>query len=594
MNILPSSAPCRVRSRRRHRAALAILAVVAGLAGAAAHAQDDPPGRVGRVAELSGEVRTINPEGAWDVLVRNQPLSTGDRITTDRTGRATLEFGSTIVRVGADSDVVVTQLDDQKIRLRFDHGQLAVRVRSDDIPGELFIETDEGAWVPHHRGQYRFDRVAHQVLGAQAWSGDMLLEAPDSSLPVAAPQRAEVWRAGPQQTTHYRMVPAVKDAFGDAALAADQADDKLAAANAAAKLPPEMTGAADLARFGAWSVAADGTPLWTPARLPAGWQPYQQGAWSWNSPWGWTWIDEQPWGFAPFHYGRWLSVKGRWAWTPGRWGTARPVYAPALVGWFGGAALTVDGAPAVGWVALAPDEPAFPGYAVSARYWNALTDASVAPGRRPAIAIAGRARLVPAGGVVYANRAVPGALAVVSAAALLPRVPVSTMPGPRGAARRRPAVEAEVDKATALPPPAAPAGHTALSAGAAMVSVPLVAATSATTAGGATGAAKAVATPVAPTAPAAPAAASKPGAQVGGAGIAKPVPPVAPAPRAVAQPVAPAPQAIAQPGAPAQQAIAQPVAPAPLAAARPAAPTLATAPVRPIVAPEPPAAMSSR
>src|ERR1700761_7037506 len=224
------------------------LALVAGLGAASAHAQDDPPGRVGRVAEIAGEVRTINPEGAWDTLARNQPLSTGDRITTDKTGRATLQFGSTVVRVGADSDVQVVQLDDQKIRLHFDHGQLAVRVRSDDIPGELFIETDEGAWVPHHPGEYRFDRAAHQVLGAQALSGDMLLEAPDSSLPVAAPQRAEVWRTGAQQATHYHLVPAVKDAFGDAVLAADKADDQLAAANSAAQVPREMTGAAALAR----------------------------------------------------------------------------------------------------------------------------------------------------------------------------------------------------------------------------------------------------------------------------------------------------------------------------------------------------------
>ena len=67
---------------------------------------------------------------AGTTLVRNQPLSTGDRITTDKTGRATLQFGSTVVRLGADSDLVVTQLDDQQVRLHFDHGQLAVRVRS--------------------------------------------------------------------------------------------------------------------------------------------------------------------------------------------------------------------------------------------------------------------------------------------------------------------------------------------------------------------------------------------------------------------------------------------------------------------------------
>ena len=491
------------------------LFVTACLAGAAAHAQEDPPARVGRVAEIAGTVRTINSEGAWADILRNQPLSTGDRLTTDKSGHATLQFGSTVVRVGPDSDLTVTQLDDQKIRLHFDHGQLALRVRSDDILGELFVETDEGAWVPHHPGQYRFDRVAHQALAAQAWSGDMLLEAPDSSLPVVAPQRAEVWRTGAQQATHYRLVPAVKDAFGDAVLAADKADDKPAAASAAAQVPPEMTGAADLARFGAWSVGADGAHLWTPAKLPAGWQPFQQGAWSWNSPWGWTWVDDQPWGFAPFHYGRWLSVHGHWAWTPGQWGALRPVYAPAVAGWFGGAALTVGQAPAVGWIALAPGEAVFPGYAVSAKYWNALNGASVAPASRQSVVINGRARVVPAGTAAYANRDVAGAVTVVPATMLLPQVPVATMPGPRGAELRKPAFVEQLGKAVALAPPAAPGGRAALSATSAIVQVPLV--------------------------PAKPARASpaKPAARVGVSGAANPVPPVPVAPLAVARPVPP-------------------------------------------------------
>jgi len=559
-------ASVRLASHPRRRLALAALFAAACLAAATAQAQEDPPGRVGRVAATSGDVRTINAEGAWEAVARNQPLATGDRVTTDKSGGATLQFGSTTVRLGADSDVVVTQLDDQKIRLHFDHGQMAVRVRSDDVLGELFIDTDEGAWVPHHQGQYRFDRAAHQVLGAQAWAGDMLLEAPDSSLPVAAPLRAEVWRTGAQQVTHYHLVPAVKDAFGDAALAADKQDDSHAAANAAAHVPPEMTGAADLARFGAWSVAPDGAPLWTPARLPAGWQPYQQGAWSWISPWGWTWIDDQPWGFAPFHYGRWLSLHGRWAWTPGQWGAARPVYAPAQVGWFGGAALAVAGAPAVGWVALAPDEPVFPGYAVSAKYWNALNDASVAPASRRAVAINGRARLAPSGPVAYANRGVPGAVTIVAASALLPHVPVSTMPGLRGAALRPPQLEGRLGRATSLGPPAAPAGHTALAAGAAVVQVPFAAAES----GSPATSVKGVATPAAPVAPARPVVPAKPLAKVAAAGFATPVAPVAAAPLAVARPTAP------------------------VVAVAPTAPTAPVAAIEPITAPTPPAPIASR
>jgi len=471
LEYMPGQARGAVRKAAWRRVACVCALAAAGLASAPVRAQADPPGRVGRVAEIAGVVRTLDADGGWMDVVRNQPLSTGDRITTDRTGRATLQIGSTVVRLGPESDLAVAQLDDQKIRLRFDHGQLAVRVRSDDIPGELSVETDEGAWVPHHPGQYRFDRAPREALAAQAWSGDMLLEAPDSSLPLKAPQRAQVWRDG-RNATHYRMLPAVKDAFGDAVLAQDRQDDALAAANTAAQVSPEMTGESELARFGAWSAGPGGARLWTPARLPAGWQPYRQGAWAWKRPWGWTWIDDQPWGFAPFHYGRWLQAGGHWAWTPGQWGSVRPVYAPALVGWLGGAALDVDGAPAIGWVALAPDEPVFPGYAVSARYWNAITDASVAPARRRTVAISGRARLVPAAAASYTNRAVPGAVTVVAASALAPWVPVSQMPGAAGAQQRKPASGKMLAAAVPVPPPGPPSGRAALSADVPIVQLP--------------------------------------------------------------------------------------------------------------------------
>ncbi|MEP6504159.1 MAG: DUF6600 domain-containing protein, partial [Betaproteobacteria bacterium] len=460
--------------RLRHLLALAGALIVACLAPFAARADDDLPGRVGRVAEVVGEARTINPEGAWVTLVRNQPLSTGDRITTDKSARATLQVGSTTLRVGAASDVVVTQLDDRKFRIRFDHGQLALRVRSDDILGELFIETDEGAWVPHHPGQYRFDRVARGVLGAQAVVGDMLLEAPDSSLPVAANQRAEVWRAGAQQATHYRMTAPAKDAFGDWALAQDKADDKLAAASAAAGVPIEMTGAADLARHGVWSTGADGARVWTPAKLPAGWQPFQQGAWSWISPWGWTWVDDQPWGFAPFHYGRWFNQRGHWNWTPGQWGATRPIYAPGLVGWFGGAGLAVAGAPAVGWVALAPDEAFHPAYAVSSAYWAAINNPSVAaPARRALPAAKARVRVVPTGAMRYANRGAADAIAVLASAGLVSHAPVSTMPTLAKAERRKALADEALARLAVQGPPGPPVGHSALSPTASVVQVPV-------------------------------------------------------------------------------------------------------------------------
>ncbi len=106
--------------------------------------------------------------------------------------------------------------------------------------------------------------------------------------------------------------------------------------------------------------------------------------WVWQAPWGWTWtwVDDAPWGFAPYHYGRWAYVGSQWAWVPGpiEAGVA-PAYAPALVGFVGdgdggvdwNVALTVGGGAAadVAWFALAPGEPWHPHHAGwSPRYYE--------------------------------------------------------------------------------------------------------------------------------------------------------------------------------------------------------------------------------
>ena len=94
-------------------------------------------------------------------------------------------------------------------------------------------------------------------------------------------------------------------------------------------------------------------------------------------PWGWTWIDDAPWGFAPFHYGRWVFLAGRWGWLPGSAQT-RPVYAPALVGFYGtppGGWGTVAGLPVgavVGWYPLGPGELYLPPGSPSPAHVQAL------------------------------------------------------------------------------------------------------------------------------------------------------------------------------------------------------------------------------
>ena len=82
-------------------------------------------------------------------------------------------------------------------------------------------------------------------------------------------------------------------------------------------------------------------------------QPYATGGHWVYSDWGWTWESDYPWGWAPFHYGRWaLTPSWGWVWYPGT------VWAPAWVDWrFGGGY--------IGWAPLPPV-----GYAVVVQPWR--------------------------------------------------------------------------------------------------------------------------------------------------------------------------------------------------------------------------------
>src|SRR5262249_13825467 len=124
--------------------------------------------------------------------------------------------------------------------------------------------------------------------------------------------------------------------------------------------PAGVYGVDDLDHYGAWRVVPTYGAVWVPHGVAGDWSPYSTGHWVADPLYGWTWVDDAPWGWAPYHYGRWVFVDSYWAWAPGPI-VARPVYAPALVVFFGAPGVRVAiGAPFVSWVALGWGEPIVP------------------------------------------------------------------------------------------------------------------------------------------------------------------------------------------------------------------------------------------
>jgi len=81
--------------------------------------------------------------------------------------------------------------------------------------------------------------------------------------------------------------------------------------------------------YGAWFETSDYGYVWQPreAESSRNWRPYTSGRWVYTDA-GWTWISEEPFGWATYHYGRWTRLRGiGWVWVPGN------QWAPAWVSW---------------------------------------------------------------------------------------------------------------------------------------------------------------------------------------------------------------------------------------------------------------------
>jgi len=121
-----------------------------------------------------------------------------------------------------------------------------------------------------------------------------------------------------------------------------------------------------LSPYGEWMNVGDYGMCWRPVGVPIGWRPYADGHWIWTE-YGWTWVSDYDWGWAPFHYGRWtFDSEYGWVWVPGY------VWAPAWVEWRWGGGYA-------GWAPMPPGfhyrvdvvvGPDFHDYGVGIASWN--------------------------------------------------------------------------------------------------------------------------------------------------------------------------------------------------------------------------------
>lgn len=336
----------------------------------AAGDNEDPPSRIARLAYTHGAV-SFQPAGTddWVTSTVNRPMTTGDKLWSDSDSRAEMQLDGSLIRISNNTGIAFLNLNDNVTQIQLSQGTLLVRVRRLDDDETYEIDTPNLAFSILRPGLYRLS----------------VSEAGDTTIIKVRSGEGEVTGGG--AAFHVRRNEAGSFTGGDQ-LAMNPLDDERGedqfdawSANRDAHwehsrssryVSSDVVGYEDLDDHGVWRPTPEYGNVWFPRTDRPDWAPYHYGHWAYVEPWGYTWVDDEPWGFAPFHYGRWVCVEGAWGWVPAPPRTegveyVRPVYAPALVAWVGGGP---GGGARVAWFPLGPREVYVPSYPVSRNYVN--------------------------------------------------------------------------------------------------------------------------------------------------------------------------------------------------------------------------------
>src|SRR5581483_11325166 len=293
--------------------------------------------------------------------------------------RAELQIGSAAIRLDGGTGFSFLNLDDQTVQIQLSAGTLSIHVRRLNRDEVFEIDTPNQAFTILRPGQYRVEATEDgdsTIVTVRNGEG----EASGGGRSYTLDSRDKAYLTGTDVLSADidRIGRRDYDEFDDWC---EERDRRWEESRSAHYVSPEMVGYEDLDSSGVWRHDPEYGEVWVPTAVTVGWAPYHEGHWAWIAPWGWTWVDDAPWGFAPYHYGRWASFGGRWGWVPGPYGVT-PLYAPALVGWIGGSrggsgfslSFAFGNAAAVGWFPLGPREPYFPAYNVSSGYFGRVNN----------------------------------------------------------------------------------------------------------------------------------------------------------------------------------------------------------------------------
>ncbi len=312
---------------------------------------------VARVSMIHGDVSTQRGDsGDWSAATLNQPVMTGDKVSTGDGARTELQLDyANTVRLGANSKANIANLTQKNIQIQLAQGLLNYSV-SKDSEAEPEIDSPNVSVHPaHHDGVFRIEVLPNGDTTVIVRQGEAQIATPQGSTQVQAGEMATI--RGDTNSAQYKISQAPNRDDWDQWNS--ERDHMIRNAQSWRHTNKYYTGTQDLDAYGQWKNVPDYGDVWVPNESDD-WAPYRDGNWTYEPYYGWTWVGYEPWGWAPYHYGRWFWYGNSWAWWPGPvGGFYRPFWAPAYVsfwGWGGGFGFGVGfgGWGGFGWLPIGP------------------------------------------------------------------------------------------------------------------------------------------------------------------------------------------------------------------------------------------------
>ena len=262
-----------------------------------------PPGRVGRISLVSGKVGFRGPgEKAWSDAEINDPVAR--RIGAHRpAGPRRAAHRLRPIDLAGASEVAVADLREQVLEIAVRHGRIGLGIGRIGDGEKIEVDIARGGVWLLQPGQYDIaDGDGDAPSRVAAFAGRARFFGGGSEVTTNA-GTAVLFGSGLARRYRRGVAP---DAFSQWCRGRAVDETRLAAAYF---VSPAISGLAALDAAGKWKAAGGYGEVWVPGALPPDWAPYRDGHWRWVAPWGWSWIDEEAWGFAPSHYGRWAFIE---------------------------------------------------------------------------------------------------------------------------------------------------------------------------------------------------------------------------------------------------------------------------------------------